>query len=90
MRVTAYVVRAVKRFRSRKNDIPANLTPEELAHAEGLWIMSAQRQLVGKKDVKAQQRQFNLFADKKGVWCCGGRLSNVEAPFTTKHPMLLP
>ena len=52
--------------------------------------MSAQRQLVGGKDFKTLQGQFNLFVDENGVWRCGGRLSNVEAPFAAKHPVLLP
>lgn len=66
------------------------MTPEELAYAEMLWIRSAQQQLRSQKDFKVQQKQFNLFIDEKGVWRCGGRLSNVEAPFATKHPVLLP
>ena len=45
---------------------------------------------VSQKDFKAQQMQFNLFAGEKGIWHCGGRLSNVEAPFATKHLILLP
>ena len=36
LRVTAYVVRAVGRFKNRE-EISANLTPEELAHAETMY-----------------------------------------------------
>ena len=90
LRVTAYMVRAISRFKNRKEDVPTNLTPEELAHAEILWIKSAQRQLVSQKDFNAQWKQFNLFVDEKSIWCCRGRLSNVEASFATKHPVLLP
>ena len=46
LRVTAYIVRAVKRFPRSDDDLSTNLTPEELAHSERLWIVSAQRQLV--------------------------------------------
>ena len=67
-----------------------NLTPEDLAHAEELWIMTAQRQLSQEKNFKAQKKQLNLFKDEKGIWRCGGRLSNAEIPYATKHPILLP
>ena len=90
LRVTAYVVRAVRRFENSREDVPANLTPEELAHAKVLWIKSTQRQLVSQRDFNAQQKQLNLLADEKDIWRCGGRLSNVEALFATKYPVLLP
>ena len=35
------------------------------------------------------QQQFGLFRDDSGVWRCGGRLSNANLPFATKHPVLL-
>ena len=68
LRVTAYVARAVKTFWRSDDDLSTNRTPEELAHAEKLWMMSAKRQLVGGKDFKTLQSQFNLFVDEKGVW----------------------
>ena len=88
--MTAYVVRAVRRFKNNREEVPASLTPEELAHAETLWIKSAKRQLVSQKDFNAQQKQFNLFTDEKMIWRCRGQLSNVKAPFVTKPPVLLP
>ncbi len=87
LRVTAQVLRAVGVFKKSYIDISTNLTPEELAHAEGLWIMTAQRQLVQEKNFKAQEKQLNLFKDEKGIWRCGGRLSNAEIPYA---PILLP
>ena len=36
LRVTAYVMRAVRRIKNNREEVPANLTPEELAHAETL------------------------------------------------------
>lgn len=90
LRVTSYMVRAVRRFKNSKEDVPANLTPDELAYAEMLWIKSSQLQLASQKDFTVQQKQFNLFVDEKGIWRCGGQLSNFEAPYATKHPVLLP
>ena len=85
--------RAVRKFKSLNNgglETPTFVTPEELADAELLWIVSAQEQLVQEKDFKLQRGQFNLFRDEKGIWRCGGRLSNVEAPYSTEHSILLP
>lgn len=36
------------------------------------------------------KKQFGLFIDPEGVWRCGGRLSNANVPYTTRHPILLP
>ena len=88
MRVTAYMVRAIKGFKGKRYDVSSGLTSEELAHAEMLWIRSTQH-LVSQPNFKVQQKQFNLFIDDKNIWRCGGRLTNVEAPFTVKYPVLL-
>ena len=89
LRVTAYVVRAIKGFKGKREDISPGLTFEELAHAEISWIRSAQQHLVSQPNFKVQQKQFNLFIDDKNIWCCGGRLTNVEAPFAVKYAVLL-
>eukprot|EP00731_Ephydatia_muelleri_P014947 Em0008g667a len=92
IRVTAYVVRAVKRFKARKDALsfPSTLTPHEIAHAELLWIYQAQKELVLQRDFDTVSSQLNLFLDDKGIWRCGGRLQNAELSFSTKHPILLP
>ena len=36
------------------------------------------------------QRQFQLFVDERGVLRCGGRLTNADLPYATKHPVFLP
>ena len=41
-------------------------------------------------DFKTHRRQNNLFTDEKGIWRCGGRLSNAEVPYAVKNPILLP
>ena len=85
LRVTAYAVRAVRGFKNHREEVPTNLTPEELANAEILWMKSTQQQLVSQKDFTAQQKQFNHFADEKGIRLCGRWLSNVDAPFASKY-----
>lgn len=78
IRVTAYVVRAVKRFKARKDasNSTSVLTPHEIAHAELLWIYQAQKEMALQKDFGTLSSQLNLFLDDKGLWRCGGRLQN--------------
>ena len=92
IRVTAYVLRAVNRFKAKESDsnLPITLSPQEIAAAERLWITHAQNELVLQKDFETLRRQFGLFLDDKGLWRCGGRLQNADLPFSTKHPVLLP
>ena len=93
LRVTAQVLRAVEKFKTLRNHQPnpqPTVTPEQIARAEILWITNAQLALTSAKSFKLQQKQFNLFKDEKGIWRCGGRLSNSEAPYAVKHPVLLP
>ena len=91
-RVTAYVLRAVKRFKNGSSS-PTNSsspTAEELGDAERLWITHAQTQLIQAKHFSTWQKQLDLFIDDKGLWRCGGRLHNADIPYGTKHPVLLP
>ena len=93
LRVTAYVLRAVSYFKTKKkSDIKhsTTLTPQEIAAAEKLWVGHAQRELVLQKDFDALRNQFGLFLDDNGLWRCGGRLQNADIPFASKHPILLP
>ena len=60
---------------------------EFLTQAEIFWIKVAQKKL--EKD-SYLQKQFDLFLDEEEIWRCGGRLSNADLPYQTKHPILLP
>ena len=85
---TAMILRAVRRFKSRKKEAqPPVYTAEERKQAETLWVKSAQQSIT---DLKNLTKQFNLFKDECGVWRCGGRLANTEVPFATKFPILIP
>ena len=93
LRVTAYVLRAVKIFRrtlQEQSRDRTTLTPEELADAEKLWIVDSQQMLAEENKFPTWKNQFNLFLDDKGLWKCGGRLGNANLPYSTKHPILLP
>ena len=92
LRVTAYILRPIKRLRAREtcdSNLPVVLTPEEIAVAEKLWIANTQKDLVLQKNFDTLKTQFGLFLDEKGLWRCGGRLQNAGIPFTAKHLLLL-
>ncbi len=50
LRVTALIVKAIKRFKGAAADDCTSLTPEELIQAEILWIKDAQQPLESQKD----------------------------------------
>ena len=92
LRVTAYVLRAVDRFKTEKktdSSLPITLTPQEIVAAEILWIFHAQESIL-QKDFNALKSQLGLFRDDRRLWRCGGRLQNSEIPYSAKHPILLP
>lgn len=88
VKVTAYVVRAVKKFNSKGAIQSDPLSSNDLADdAERLWVKEAQRSLVLNRTLKSQ---LNLFRDEDELWRCGGRLHNADLPYSTKFPILLP
>ena len=92
LRVTAYVVRAVNRFKAKKklnSDYPSALTPQEIAIAERLWIIHAQTELIRQKDFDSLKHQFGLFLEDRELWRCGGRLQHVDISFAAKYPILI-
>ena len=97
-RVTAYVFRAVKAFKKleRPHTAPSTvskppvLTAAELAEAERSLIVHSQVLLSQDKNFDLWKRQFSPFLDEMGMWRCGGRLTNADLPYSTKHPVLLP
>ena len=94
LRVTARVLMFVNNLKGKlqiKHNATTKVTPvsevELLTQAEMLWIKIAQRQLAKNGYL---QKQFDLFLDDDGIWRCGGRLSNADIPYQTRHPILLP
>lgn len=57
--------------------------------AEALWIKESQSTIVHDKKFEIWKKQLRLFVDNKGIWRCGGRLSNASLPYSAKHPILL-
>ena len=66
LRVTAYILKAIKRLRAREtsdSNLPVVLTPQEIAIAEKLWIANAPKDLVLQKDFNTLKTQFGRFLD---------------------------
>ena len=79
VRVTAYVVRAVEIFKSKRSyQNSGPLSPKELADAEQRWIEDSQGDLNNENSFDSLRYQLNLFLDEDGLWRCGGRLANAE------------
>ena len=89
LRVTATVLKAVQRFKSKRQESESELTAGDLDLAEKLWINHLQLALPSHQHYKSWQAEFGLFVDN-GLIRCGGRLQNSDLPLTTKHPYLLP
>ena len=90
LRVTAYILRAVERFkikRSSQANLSNTLSPQDISASELLWVTHVQRELVQQKDYNTLKR---LFCDKKGLWRCGGQLQNADIPYAARYPILLP
>ena len=88
LRTTAQVLRAVERFKQLCSDSTVTIT--HITKAEFMWVRDAQRSVTESKNFGSHKQQFNLFKDDHGVWRCKGRLSNLEAPYEVKNPVLLP
>ena len=89
VRVTAYTVRAVGRFKNMQTQDDDSLTAEELLEAELRWLIDCQQELKQQRNFVSLKQQLNLFLDPQGLWRCGGRLSNADLPYSTKYPVLL-
>ena len=88
-RFTAYVLRAVKEFKTRSNrQGSTHLSTEELTDAEQKLIEDSQVNLSRENSFESLKCQLNLFLDEK-LWRCGGRLTNADLPYSTKYPLLL-
>ena len=99
LRVTAYVLRFIRRLRSKENDIATTkeLNASEIRHAETCWIKGVQMETYEHEIRQIQLggttplvKQFNLFIDENNILCCEGRIHHSTVAETAKRPILLP
>ncbi|CAB4015877.1 Hypothetical predicted protein [Paramuricea clavata] len=65
------------------------LTTDDFKEAELLWIKEIQTSLKRDSRYESWRRQFGLFSDSQRVIRCGGRISNAEIQYETKHLIML-
>ena len=95
VRVTAYILRFVRRLKSRvqkKQDeataTDTSLTPSELDDAETHWIQHAQKSLRDRLK-SADLKSLSPFIEKE-IIRVGGRVDKSSMSYEDKHPILLP
>ena len=75
---------------SRKDVKPqVELTSQDIAVAETLWIKEIQRSLSKNPKFEIWKQQFGLFVDGQGILRCTGRLAKAQLPTSIKQPILL-
>lgn len=103
MRITAYVLQAVKRFRSKYKtevDTKGQLSTEELNDATIYWLSFTQLKHFGDelKDLKngsplnkkSRLIQLSPFLGGDGLMRVRGRLENANVSYDEKHPVIVP
>ena len=67
------------------------LSCDELIEGRLMWIYAAQQTLVNDvKNFEILKKQLGLFEDERGLWRCGGRMTNADMSLDMKHPFTLP
>ena len=92
LRVTALVLKFtnIVKSLSRKDVKPqVELTRQDIAEAEMLWIKEIQRSLSKNPKFEIWKQQFGLFVDGQGILRCTGRLAKAQLPTSIKQPILL-
>ena len=96
LRVTCYVRRFVRFLRSRiakaddKCEFSKEISSEEIANAENLFIRTAQNKLKENKNIRNLQEQLGLFEDMDFVIRCKGRIEKAELNYKTRFLAILP
>ena len=87
VRVTARVLKFIKILKTKCKS--RELTADDVKEAELLWLKEIQLSLKRNPKYECWKRQFGLFNDGEEVLRCGGRISNVDIRYETKHPVML-
>lgn len=91
-RVTALVLRFVEilKLRLERNvKTQEELTSQDIAVAEKLWIKEIQKSLSKNSKFEIWKGQFGIVTDEHGIMRCTGRLSQAQLPASAKYSILL-
>ncbi|XP_057312282.1 uncharacterized protein LOC130653787 [Hydractinia symbiolongicarpus] len=105
VRVTAYVLRFIRRCKEEKKrnekkttntllltkrEWPEDLSVEEIKFAKFKWSKLFQWEVQNNKNFEVEKVKLGLFKDDDGVLRCKGRVQNSPLPYDTRHPVFLP
>ena len=93
-RVTAYVLRFIRKLKSKvchaeEKFTTGFITSQEFNDAEILWMKEAQKDLKETENYKQLERDLVLFKDQDGLVRCQSRLSN-SLSYGAQYSILLP
>jgi len=88
MNKSTRALRSRTREFSKEEEIKT-ITETDITEAELYWIKEVQDVMTRNHRYKYWNQEFGAFTDEQGVIRCGGRISNAQIPYGTKHPILL-
>ncbi|CAB4007271.1 Hypothetical predicted protein [Paramuricea clavata] len=96
-RVTALVIRFIKKTRKQRCTISPEVNADELKESEKLWIRSIQStdfaeeiECIHNGCMNSRVNQLGLFVDDDKIIRCDGRIGHSTMPDDAKQPILLP
>lgn len=92
LRVTAYVLKFIKKLKGKRDgkDLECGgISLEEIENAERLWVKDAQNSLQQGQDFQKTAKQLGI-ESVEGMLICRGRLGNSDLDFSAKYPLILP
>ena len=97
LRVTAFVIRFIRKCKRHHYTHSTDLTADELLEAERIWIRRIQSKAFADEieclkggRMSARVKQLGLYFDENNIIRCDGRISNSNVPDEAKRPILLP
>ena len=66
------------------------ITSSTISEAKVLRIRDVQKDILTSFNCQTLQHQLGLYYDDTKLLCCGGRLTNADIPYKSKHPIILP
>jgi hypothetical protein len=83
------VLRSTSKEINKKYEEVKTISETDLKEAELRWVKEAQSNMTSNHRFKYWNQEFGVFTDEQGILRCGGRISNANLPYGTKHPILL-
>jgi hypothetical protein len=97
LRVTALVIRFIKKLRKQPCVMSTEVNADEITEAEKLWVHNIQSTAFSEESecmrtdrANLRVKQLNLFFGDDQIIRCEGRISNSTMPDDAKRPILLP